>query len=67
MYYKAQNAMCFCFCSDPPDTCLRGDGTYYCANTKGDDHVNCGGCATQCGAATVWYVMFTITEYLLNS
>ncbi|KAK0619974.1 hypothetical protein B0T14DRAFT_585915 [Immersiella caudata] len=50
LYYKAQENMCFCFCSNPPDTCLFQSGAFYCANTKGTDDNNCGGCGTQCGA-----------------
>ncbi|KAK0643373.1 hypothetical protein B0T16DRAFT_447339 [Cercophora newfieldiana] len=50
LYYKAQDSMCFCFCSNPPDTCLFQSGAFYCANTKGSDDNNCGGCGTMCGA-----------------
>lgn len=56
LYNKAQSAMCRCFCSDPPDTCvyLDKDGNlsdkFYCANLHGSDMLNCGSCGGQCGA-----------------
>jgi hypothetical protein len=57
LYYKAQNAMCRCFCSDPPDTCLYVDtDNFYCADLQGTDNDNCGGCGTQCGAKLSWFV-----------
>lgn len=56
LYYKAQNAMCFCFCSNPPDTCVYSDGSFYCADIKGSDGNNCGACGRQCGANSAWFV-----------
>ena len=57
LYYKSQNAMCFCFCSSPPDTCLtkvgNGPWTTYCADTRGNDPNNCGGCGTRCSVTDV--------------
>jgi hypothetical protein len=56
LYNKAQDSMCGCFCSDPPDTCVflddKGEMSddFYCANIKSNDLVNCGGCGRQCGA-----------------
>ncbi|KAI0133706.1 hypothetical protein BJ170DRAFT_174149 [Xylariales sp. AK1849] len=50
LYYKAQDSMCFCFCSNPPDTCVFTDGSFYCADISGTDNNNCGNCGRQCGA-----------------
>lgn len=35
LYCKAQDNMCFCFCSSPPDTCVYSDGSFYCADISG--------------------------------
>jgi hypothetical protein len=56
LYNKAQDSMCGCFCSDPPDTCVylndKGEMSddFYCANLKSNDLLNCGACGRQCGA-----------------
>lgn len=56
LYNKAQDSMCRCFCSDPPDTCVYLDDegklsdNFYCANLKGSDMINCGSCGGMCGA-----------------
>ncbi|KAK4444890.1 hypothetical protein QBC34DRAFT_442107 [Podospora aff. communis PSN243] len=50
LYYKAQGNMCSCFCSNPSNTCLSRSGAFYCADIKGNDNDNCGGCGTKCGA-----------------
>ncbi|KAK4239312.1 apple-like protein [Achaetomium macrosporum] len=56
LYNKAQSAMCRCFCSNPPDTCVYVDGNgdltdnFYCADLHGSDMLNCGACGGQCGA-----------------
>ncbi|CAO2648150.1 Nn.00g090720.m01.CDS01 [Neocucurbitaria sp. VM-36] len=50
IFYKAQGAMCRCFCSNPPDTCVFQSGDFYCADVfKGSDDDNCGDCGRQCG------------------
>ncbi|KAK3306262.1 uncharacterized protein B0T15DRAFT_500976 [Chaetomium strumarium] len=56
LYNKAQSAMCRCFCSNPPDTCVYLDSAgelsdnFYCADLHGSDMLNCGACGGQCGA-----------------
>ncbi|KAK0616997.1 hypothetical protein B0T14DRAFT_524149 [Immersiella caudata] len=56
LYNKANEAMCRCFCSNPPDTCVFLDDNgefsdkFYCANIKGNDGDNCGNCGRLCGA-----------------
>ncbi len=57
-YYNAQDAMCACFCTDPPETCVYNDGSFYCADLYGSDNNNCGACGGQCGAGSAWYVFF---------
>lgn len=54
LYNKAQGSMCACFCSNPPDTCVYSDSSFYCADIHGNDNNNCGGCGTQCGANSAW-------------
>ncbi|KAI4861962.1 hypothetical protein F4820DRAFT_460540 [Hypoxylon rubiginosum] len=49
LFYKAQGAMCRCYCSSPPDTCVYSSGDFYCADTHGSDDANCGNCGRQCG------------------
>ncbi|KAI2602387.1 hypothetical protein GGR54DRAFT_504900 [Hypoxylon sp. NC1633] len=49
LFYKAQGAMCRCFCSSPPDTCVYSSGSFYCADLHGNDDANCGNCGRQCG------------------
>ncbi|KAI1135037.1 hypothetical protein F5Y05DRAFT_406192 [Hypoxylon sp. FL0543] len=49
LFYKAQGAMCRCFCSSPPDTCVYNNGNFYCADIHGNDDSNCGDCGRQCG------------------
>ncbi|KAI8966025.1 hypothetical protein F5Y11DRAFT_236586 [Daldinia sp. FL1419] len=49
LFYKSQAAMCRCFCSSPPDTCVFNDGNFYCADIHGNDDANCGNCGRQCG------------------
>ncbi|KAI2629159.1 hypothetical protein GGS26DRAFT_591828 [Hypomontagnella submonticulosa] len=49
LFYKAQGAMCRCFCSSPPDTCVFSNGDFYCADIHGGDDANCGNCGRQCG------------------
>ncbi|OTB18368.1 hypothetical protein K445DRAFT_9324 [Daldinia sp. EC12] len=49
LFYKSQAAMCRCFCSSPPDTCVYSNGNFYCADIHGNDDANCGNCGRQCG------------------
>ncbi|KAF2112387.1 hypothetical protein BDV96DRAFT_602304 [Lophiotrema nucula] len=49
LFYKAQDSMCRCFCSSPPDTCVFQNGDFYCADIHGSDDDNCGNCGRQCG------------------
>ncbi|KAI1382160.1 hypothetical protein F4677DRAFT_439963 [Hypoxylon crocopeplum] len=49
LFYKAQGAMCRCFCSSPPTTCTYSNGDFYCADIHGSDDANCGNCGRQCG------------------
>ncbi|KAF1842220.1 uncharacterized protein K460DRAFT_409637 [Cucurbitaria berberidis CBS 394.84] len=53
LFYKAQGAMCRCFCSNPPDTCVFTNGDFYCADVlQGSDDFNCGDCGRVCGPNT---------------
>jgi len=36
LYYEAQNSMCACFCTSPPDTCVYDNGDFYCADLHGN-------------------------------
>lgn len=56
LFYKAQGAMCRCFCSSPPDTCVFSNGNFYCADIHGADDSNCGNCGRQCGPNSKWYI-----------
>lgn len=55
LFYKAQGSMCRCFCTNPGDTCVYPDNSFYCANTRGNDLNNCGACGRTCGYGLAWY------------
>lgn len=66
LYYKAQDSMCYCFCSNPPDTCVFTDGSFYCADIHGTDNDNCGNCGRQCGANSAWFVNPRVPSNVLS-
>jgi hypothetical protein len=67
LYDTAQGNMCACFCSDPPETCVYSDGSFYCADLHGSDNNNCGACGRQCGANSAWLVNLRVTSILRAS
>ncbi|KAI1761658.1 hypothetical protein GGR53DRAFT_504790 [Hypoxylon sp. FL1150] len=66
LFYKAQGAMCRCYCGSPPDTCVYSSGAFYCADTHGSDDANCGNCGRQCGPNSKWYVTSSLSSRFLH-